>query len=58
VTTEQATPHKPRQLTEADVHRLFVARKYEAINRAREAGQLDDLLAGRQQPTDDGPTAA
>jgi hypothetical protein len=56
--TTTAQPGKPAQLTEADVKRLYRERRYGEIEQARQAGRLDDLLAGRNQPTDAGPTAA
>lgn len=43
-TTDNQPAGKPVQLTEADVHRLYAAHKYEAIDRIRAAGQLDDML--------------
>ena len=37
------------QLTRDDVQRLTKAGKYEEIEKAREDGRLDDLMAGKQQ---------
>lgn len=39
---------KPKQLTKSDVDRMYAARQYDEIDKARAAGQLTDLLSGNK----------